>query len=410
MKRLLLSAAVVFAAACSYGQGPGNALNFDGSDDYASASVPALFTDIANNDFTFEAWVRVNGTGTQRVVFIQNTSTEFFSILLNGSNEVYAYVYDGDNYSDGINTSTTLTTNQWAHLAVTWDASADSITIFIDGAPELTNSGGGSSNGTDGVMAIGSRSDGTQNLNGDLDEVAIWSEVRSECDILIDMTSEMTQGQPNLIAYYNFNQGTAGGNNAAVTTLTDQTAGFNANLYNFALNGTSSNWVASGANITSADQTAEATATVNGLVITADAPNATYRWLDCDNGDAVIFGETGQSYTASGDGNFAVEVTRGNCVDTSDCIEISTLELTVMDPDPEVYIYPNPTNDVVYLNYTLPFESGSVFVLGADGRIVNSIKLSEAIESPIQLGAKSGVYFIEIIVDSDRYIKRVVKQ
>ncbi len=43
---------------------------------------------------------------------------------------------------------------------------------------------------------------------------------------------------------------------------------------------------------------ADATVTVEGNTITANATNATYRWLDCDNGNAKIPDETGQSFTA----------------------------------------------------------------------------------------------------------------
>jgi hypothetical protein len=49
-----------------------------------------------------------------------------------------------------------------------------------------------------------------------------------------------------LLSYYNFDEGTAGGNNAGITTLYDQTSnGNNGTLNNFALTGSTSNWVES---------------------------------------------------------------------------------------------------------------------------------------------------------------------
>jgi len=61
------------------------------------------------------------------------------------------------------------------------------------------------------------------------------------------------------------------------------------------------------------------TVTSVGTLLTANEVNATYQWLDCDNGNAAIMGETNQSYTPTLTGNYAVELTVGNCVDTSAC-------------------------------------------------------------------------------------------
>jgi hypothetical protein len=53
--------------------------------------------------------------------------------------------------------------------------------------------------------------------------------------------------------------------------------------------------------------------------ITASNSNGTYQWIDCDNGNAWIANETGQSYTASDSGTYAVIITENGCVDTSVC-------------------------------------------------------------------------------------------
>lgn len=61
------------------------------------------------------------------------------------------------------------------------------------------------------------------------------------------MNCELTGNECNLVAYYKFNQGTAGGNNAGVTTLVGSTTnGYNGTLNNFALSGSTSNWISPG--------------------------------------------------------------------------------------------------------------------------------------------------------------------
>jgi hypothetical protein len=59
--------------------------------------------------------------------------------------------------------------------------------------------------------------------------------------------------------------------------------------------------------------------TQSGALLTADQTGATYQWLDCDDNNSIISGETNQSYTPTLTGNYAVEVTMNGCVDTSSC-------------------------------------------------------------------------------------------
>ncbi len=61
------------------------------------------------------------------------------------------------------------------------------------------------------------------------------------------------------------------------------------------------------------------TVTQNGNQLNANQTGVTYQWLDCDNANSVIIGETNQFFTPTNTGNYAVEVTENNCVDTSAC-------------------------------------------------------------------------------------------
>ncbi len=60
--------------------------------------------------------------------------------------------------------------------------------------------------------------------------------------------------------------------------------------------------------------------TQTDVTLTADQNNATYQWIDCDNNNAPISGETNQSYTPTVTGNYAVEVTVNGCTSVSECI------------------------------------------------------------------------------------------
>jgi len=127
--------------------------------------------------------------------------------------------------------------------------------MYINGTLQTLSSGGTSSGGTSGVLAIGSKTDGTQNLNGTLDEFRIWQNVRTACEINATMHHTLNGNEAGLVHYYNFDQGTAGGANAGITSLPDLTGTSTGTLNNFALSGSTSNWIASDVVITGVGET-----------------------------------------------------------------------------------------------------------------------------------------------------------
>lgn len=228
----------------------GNALDFDGTNDMAVATVPSFFGSIGSSDFTFEGWVYPRGNAFSRIFFAQSSTTNFATVSTSASNQIYFYVVaGGSNYSTVTNVA--MPTNQWTHVAARWTAATQSVEVFFNGVLQAGLGGGTSSNGTSGLMVLGSRPGGAQYFNGILDEVRVWSEARSECEILINMQNSINGINSNLVASYNFNTGIGGGNNTGSTLLTDVSgSGYDCTLSNFTLNGVSSNWVTSTATVT----------------------------------------------------------------------------------------------------------------------------------------------------------------
>lgn len=69
----------------------------------------------------------------------------------------------------------------------------------------------------------------------------------------------------------------------------------------------------------------DVTTTLTDETINANASGLSYAWIDCDNNNILIPGETGQSFTATETGNYAVIITDGSCIDTSDCVEVTVV-------------------------------------------------------------------------------------
>ncbi len=250
IKRLLLAFSLLSFSPV-FAQFAGNALDFDGTNDMVvSNTIPTLFSNLATNSFTFEAWVNPRGNAFTRIFFAQPSTTNFATVSTSTGNVIYFYVIaNGTTYS--IATTAGIPQNQWTHVAARWNASTLTPQVLFNGVLQAAVAGGSSSTGTNGLMTLGSRPGGAQYFNGALDEARVWSEHRTDCQVQSNMNTSITGVQPNLVANYNFNQGIAGGNNTGTITLNDISGNaFNGTLTNFTLTASTSNWITSGATVT----------------------------------------------------------------------------------------------------------------------------------------------------------------
>lgn len=304
MKFTLTLFVFIFFGGIGFSQTPGNCLHFDGVSDNVSTALPTVFTDITNNDISIEAWIYPEGNSFSRVVFAQQNASNFMTLSLAGGNVVYLYV----NNTTSATTSAGIPANQWTHVACTWDASTQEILIYFNGVLQPTVGGGTSTTGTDNLMMIGSRTNNAQYFPGRLDELRIWDILLSPCQIQARMSSEFSTTQPNLVAYYNFNEGVAGGTNTTITSLPDLTTNYDGTLNTFALSGATSNWIASGAGITQIDQTSNV---VNGTDVQSSC--SPLLWID------------GNTYASSN--NTATFLIAGGSV--NGCDSLVTLDFTL---------------------------------------------------------------------------------
>lgn len=109
---------------------------------------------------------------------------------------------------------------------------------------------------------------------------------------------------------------------------------------------------------------------LNTGVLTASEAGATYRWLDCDNDYGVLAGANQQSYQPTSSGNYAVEITKGSCSDTSSCENVVVTSIADLNDLThfEAYVHPNPSNGnfSVYTN----LYQGEIQIFDPLGRLV----------------------------------------
>ncbi len=149
----------------------------------------------------------------------------------------------------------------------------------------------------------------------------------------------------------------------------------------------------------------------DGITITADATVATYEWIDCDNGNAIIPGETNQIFTATANGNYAVIVNQNDCIDTSSCVNVSTVGLNVLILADAIKVYPNPTYGDVQIDLGKEVEQVDVRVLNLSGQLVSKESFNGIDLVKLSIDGEVGVYFIEVSTNGNaKAMIKVVKQ
>ena len=193
-------------------------------------------------------------------------------------------------------------------------------------------------------------------------------------------------------------------NNSTTATVTETAC----NSYTWPLTGTtyttSGNYTHVGTNANGCPLTTTLNLTINsvnvatslsGNTITANASGASYQWIDCNNGNAIIPGATAQAFTPTANGSYAVIVTTANCSDTSACQAITTVGISEQNAS-AIEVYPNPTSGTVKVILGEQYQSASIQLFNALGQATLHKAYSSTNEITFEIEGAPGVYFLEI--------------
>lgn len=133
-------------------------------------------------------------------------------------------------------------------------------------------------------------------------------------------------------------------------------------------------------------------------ILTAAQAGASYRWLDCGAGYTAISGATGQSYTATANGTYAVEVTFQNCTDTSACETVAGIGLTEHQFG-EIKLYPNPSKGKIGLNFNQAIHA-DLKIFDLKGKELFSDAINGVSNYNRTLDLSSGTYIVRLSNES----------
>lgn len=221
---------------------PATHLNFDGVNDVVNLGTTTSSLLNNSNFLTVEAWIKVpNVVGTKTIVgnHVGWGGTQFNLRVIN--NTLNAFL--GDGYYGVSSAAGTIVADTWTHVSMVYDDTT--LKIYINGVVVGSTSvpSGYSLANTSPQTFIGNSVFGGEIFQGDIDEVRIWNIVKTVEQLNGSKNCELQDAEPGLLAYYKFNQGVSQANNSTINTL-NATVGPNGTLTNFALTGTTSNWLA----------------------------------------------------------------------------------------------------------------------------------------------------------------------
>jgi hypothetical protein len=150
--------------------------------------------------------------------------------------------------------------------------------------------------------------------------------------------------------------------------------------------------------------------TVTSTTLTANATGVTYQWIDCDTNTAIP-GAMNQVFEPTESGNYAVEITDGNCVGVSECFNITILGITGFEINNTISLYPNPAIDNITIDLDVIRTSVTVQIANMAGQVIMNERISQSDKLELDISnLAAGVYVVLVNYDNNVFTKKIVKE
>ena len=293
-------------------------VHFDGVNDHLAVGQNGQ---VLSGDLTLSFWIKpARLTGEQTLIF---NGREF---IVGVSNNQIRYKHSDDccGYDNTVDMvfPNNLGLGEWTHVAITRAVENRSVSVYLNGNFVQTQTYGASSaqpgdHTTDMIFGAG-KNGAWANFKGTLDEIKIWSVIRTADELAQDMVCVPLGNEPDLKAYYDFETGQPYGNNLMVADFANLASAYGvASVQQMAMSGTVSN------------------------LVSGDQPSFLFQDLDGDGfgGANVGCNYTGPTVTNSGD-----------CDDQNSAINLNAIEICngidddcsgIVDDIPNTFACPN---------------------------------------------------------------------
>jgi hypothetical protein len=146
-----------------------------------------------------------------------------------------------------------------------------------------------------------------------------------------------------------------------------------------------------------------------GISLSANQSGVSYQWLNCSAMTPIV-GATGQTYSATVNGDYAVIINNNGCSDTSNCYNVTSVGLVQDDFGNELLISPNPTNGNFSIDLGKHYNSVTVIIADLHGKQIQSKVYKNSQLLDFTLKQPAGVYILMIESGDKRSTMRLIKQ
>ena len=148
----------------------------------------------------------------------------------------------------------------------------------------------------------------------------------------------------------------------------------------------------------------------NANILTANGDYETYQWLDCNDGNKPIVGETNKSFIATKAGSYALRINNKNCVAVSKCINVRILSSQTTSRLDDITISPNPSQGIVYIDQRNHSDKLKIKVLNSSGKLILKKKSKTQLTKLDLHQFEKGAYVIIIANGRNTSSHKIIKE
>ncbi len=145
---------------------------------------------------------------------------------------------------------------------------------------------------------------------------------------------------------------------------------------------------------------------VNDTLLQSLQNEAEYQWINCKT-DEPIEGATEQEFIATKNGDYAVIVFTEHCTDTSECVNVIRTSVDEQRLS-EIIVSPNPSQGQFKIHFGQVEETAEIRIFNTNGSVVEHKKVKNSSFANINIEAKPGIYYVEIITGKNTLIRKTI--
>ncbi|WP_299456674.1 LamG-like jellyroll fold domain-containing protein [uncultured Microscilla sp.] len=185
----------------------GQMLSLDGTGDQVEIADQSSLN-FNNQSFTVELWAKsTGGGGDQTLISKRNGVAGYELVYKSATNQLEFTVRDaGAGLASVTVSSFTLSTIDWTHLAVSYNATNGEASVYVNGLTPTTVVGTVNLDASNALpLRIGADGAGANFFQGTIDEVRLWNTLRTANELRENMHLTLLGTETNLVGYWQFN-------------------------------------------------------------------------------------------------------------------------------------------------------------------------------------------------------------